>query len=178
MAWPFGRSALILMIGVLAGAILHDPAMASGTQPGPCASVEARQFDFWVGEWDVYAKGAKVGFNHISVIQNGCTLLEEYHSLKGFYEGKSFNYYDPVEGHWHQVWVDIGGVRLHLTGGLEGAAMVMSGPRATAQGKVIDRITWTPGEDGTVRQVWDQSQDDGATFKTVFDGLYKPHEGD
>jgi hypothetical protein len=36
----------------------------------------------------------------------------------------------------------------------------------------LNRITWTPNPDGTVRQRWDQSTDSGATWTTVFDGLY------
>ena len=88
--------------------------------------------------------------------------------------GSSFNWYAPAEDRWHQVWVDNSGTRLDLTGGLENGAMVMSGMRV-AQGKsVADRITWTPNDDGTVRQLWDQTSDGGENWTIVFDGLYRP----
>jgi len=53
--------------------------------------------------------------------------------------------------------------------------MVMSGSRLSKGAAVIDRIAWTPHPDGTVRQVWDYSRDEGKTFTIVFDGLYRPH---
>lgn len=34
------------------------------------------------------------------------------------------------------------------------------------------RITWTPGENGTVHQVWEQTRDGGETWDVVFDGTY------
>jgi len=145
--------------------------------PPPCSEPEARQFDFWIGEWEVHAKGKVVGHNRISPIQGGCTLLEEYYTLPGPYEGKSFNYYDSADGQWHQVWVDNGGTRLHLRGGYSEHQMVMSGERLAGGKTILDRITWTDNGDGTVRQVWDVSPDGGGVFNTIFDGLYKPVKG-
>ena len=51
-----------------------------------------------------------------------------------------------------------------------GAAMVMSG--VVEQG-TVERIAWTPDADGSVRQHWQQSTDDGASWATVFDGIYR-----
>jgi hypothetical protein len=34
-------------------------------------------------------------------------------------------------------------------------------------------MTFTPGSDGSIRQVWKQSTDDGKTWKVEFDGIYK-----
>lgn len=138
-----------------------------------CEADEARQFDFWAGNWKVSANGKVVGHNNISSIQGGCTLLEEYKAASSAYEGKSFNYYDETDASWHQVWVDNSGLRLHLKGGYENGRMVMSGQR-TKDGKVItDRISWHNNDDSTVRQVWDVSEDAGKTWKTVFDGHYE-----
>ena len=36
------------------------------------------------------------------------------------------------------------------------------------------RMTFTPNEDGTVRQLIEESADGGETFAVGFDGLYKP----
>jgi hypothetical protein len=163
---------LLLVMIVLPAAVALAQDATETAPPRPCSEPEARQFDFWVGQWEVHAKGKVVGHNRISRIHGGCTLLEEYDTLPGPYEGKSFNYYDAGAGRWHQVWVDNGGTRLHLEGGYADHQMVMSGERAGGTG--TDRITWTDNQDGTVRQVWDVSQDGGATWKTIFDGLYKP----
>ena len=139
----------------------------------PCDDSRARQFDFWVGEWTVSQNARTAGHNKISNIHGGCTILEEYQAESSSYEGKSFNYYDPADDSWHQIWVDNGGIRLHLTGGYGDGKMVMSGERTTAEGTVIDRITWHNDADGTVLQVWEMSEDAGVTWETFFSGLYE-----
>jgi hypothetical protein len=148
--------------------VFSRPASADG----PCSSPQARQFDFWVGDWKVTAGGELAGHNSISTILGGCVLLEEYSSAKGTYAGKSFNYFDNADRKWHQVWVDSGGLRLHLLGGFSDGKMTMSGEHVDEEETILDRITWYDNDDGTVRQVWEQSRDEGATWQTVFDGLY------
>jgi len=147
-------------------------AASQDAAPTPCSSPHAGDFDFWIGEWEVTANDKVAGHNTITRILGGCVLLEEYSNAAGTYSGKSFNYYDDADGKWHQVWVDTSGLRLHLSGGFADARMVMSGERIQNGAPILDRITWHNNDDGTVRQVWDQSTDDGATWKTVFDGLY------
>lgn len=148
-------------------------AVASGAYAQtPCASEQARQFDFWVGSWQVTANGKVAGHNTISSILGGCVLMEEYANASGSYTGKSFNYYDDADGKWHQIWVDNQGLRLKLSGGYADGKMIMSGEHPQGEDTILDRITWHHNDDGTVRQVWDQSKDNGATWETVFDGLY------
>lgn len=161
--------AVLLMMG--GGAFGQDP--AAQPAPRPCGQPEASQFDFWLGEWEVLAKDKVVGHNLISRIHGGCTLLEEYEATGGVFEGKSFNYFDPADDHWHQVWVDNSGTRLHLKGEFAEGRMVMSGKRLFKGAHVIDRISWTDNSDGTVRQLWELSSDDGKSWQVLFDGLYR-----
>jgi hypothetical protein len=49
-------------------------------------------------------------------------------------------------------------------------------PRHVEGRAVIDRITWYNNNDGTVRQVWEKSKDDGDSWNAVFDGLYRKKE--
>ena len=159
--------------------VAAHPAAASAQQggPTPCATDTHRQFDFWVGEWEVTnAEGKVVGTNRISSILGGCVILEEWKSA-GPYAGKSLNMYDAANDRWHQTWVDNGGLLLELNGRLEAGNMVLSGSRPGAEGaEVLHRITWEPLENGDVRQRWDTSTDDGATWANQFDGLYSPAE--
>lgn len=157
-----------LFASALAGIALGQPAPAQ-----PPAAVH--DFDFWVGNWEVTAQGRLAGWNHIEPILGGRVLQENY-TTPGKYAGHSFNIYNAAEQRWEQYWVDVTGLTLHLTGGLnEAGAMVLQGKRTTMEGaKVVDRITWTPNDDGTVRQHWQTSADGGATWTTAFDGLYSP----
>jgi len=139
-----------------------------------CCSVERNQFDFWIGEWDVYAKDQLVGHNTIAKILDGCALSEEWVSAAGN-KGNSYNYYDEEYNHWNQVWVDDSGSNLELSGFFTGEKMILkTNPKRGENGEIIiDRISWTPLENGDVRQLWERSKDTGGTWEPVFNGLYK-----
>ena len=142
-----------------------------------CDTKEYRQFDFWLGKWQVInrATGKPAGENHIRKHLGECALYEDYRSVAGGYAGTSFNIYQKSTGTWHQSWVDNGGLLLRLSGGLDAnGAMVLAGDRVDAKGQSVrDRITWTPNEDGSVRQHWELSRDNGSTWSTLFDGRYE-----
>jgi hypothetical protein len=160
----------VSILFALAAAGQADPA----SQPQPaCTAAEYRQFDFWVGEWNVTQNGKQAGTSRIEKILDGCAVLESWTGAGGS-RGRSLNYYDAMRSVWHQTWVDNQGAPLELEGRLEGASMVLAGTaRAAAPGgTVVDRITWTPQPDGTVRQHWETSIDDGKSWVTAFDGRY------
>ena len=155
----------------------HLPAQeeAPAAPASRCASPEHRQFDFWLGEWDVTSHGTPAGTNHINAIQGGCVLQENWRGAgPGGITGSSFNIYDRERATWHQTWVDSSGTLLLLDGGIVDGSMVLEGERPAPGGKgsVRHRIAWTPNEDGTIRQLWEASQDGGANWSVLFDGLY------
>ena len=122
------------------------------------------------------ADGKPLGTNHITSILGGCALHEEWTSVNGKVRGVSINTFDPADRRWHQEWVDTSPSRLTISGGLVDGRMVMEQREpASADGKVqVQRITWTPLNDGRVRQQWEVSSGGGAAWKTAFDGYYAP----
>lgn len=144
-------------------------------KPPPCQSTEARQFDFWIGRWEVFVPdGKKAGDNVIEAIDGGCALIERW-SGRGGFTGTSLNSWDAGTKQWRQHWVDNQGGLLRLAGRFEGGSMVLaaSDPRPDRPGTTRrQRITWTPQADGAVRQLWEQSDDEGATWTVAFDGRY------
>ena len=157
---------VLLLLATEAGA-------QNATGTAPCSSPQHHEFDFWLGDWDVYgAQGKLAGTNRITREHGGCVVHEHYATDRG-YDGESFNVYDVTRGVWHQTWVDSSGLLLVLEGGLRDGAMVLEGNVLGAAGKAVpQRITWTPRPDGTVRQLW-QSQDPKGGWSVVFDGTYK-----
>ncbi len=151
---------------------LHgDPQFTALVDPlQPCTAPEYRQFDFWLGEWDVESPAApgSASRSRISGINGGCTLREEYTTATG-YDGTSLNFYDAARRSWHQTWIDNQGGALYLEGGLQGRSMVLA---TTGDANNLQRITWTPLDDGRVRQHWEASVDGGGSWTTVFDGFY------
>ena len=154
-----------------------SPVLATAQEPepsAPCAAHEYRQFDFWLGSWEVTTPDGNVaGTNAIDSILNGCVLREQWRGTRGM-TGSSFNTYDPHAGTWHQTWVDDRGGFLLLSGGLENGSMVLQGEMVDQEGPIRNRITWTPLSDGEVRQLWETSRDGGDTWTVVFDGRYAP----
>jgi hypothetical protein len=151
------------------------PAPAPAPTPAPCASAGHRQFDFWLGEWDVTTPDGKpAGHNRIAAEFGGCALHEQWTSAKGNYTGSSFNAYRPGNGTWHQTWVDSSGLLLLLDGSFRDGRMVLEGEAPGRNGDPQrQRITWEPRPDGSVRQHWQTSGDGGKTWTTAFDGTYR-----
>ena len=141
----------------------------------PCCEEEYQQFDFWVGDWVVYAKGKMAGFNKIVKIEGDCVIRENWKSFESSYSGTSYNFYDKLDKKWKQVWVDNQGTVLELKGEFKNNKMVLvSESKPDQNGNlVMNRITWFNNDDGTVRQLWEQSGDGGLAFTTSFDGLYR-----
>lgn len=140
-----------------------------------CDEHKYREFDFWLGHWQVFTPDNKlVGENMITRAHGGCVLLENYKSQSGF-SGQSINMFDAGSQQWHQTWGDNSGTLLRLNGGMEQGRMVLSGTRYDKNSQIIqERNTWTPNKDGTVRQLWEtRIKSDQAQWQTTFDGLYK-----
>lgn len=151
------------------------PAGAGIAQDDPtnCTASVYRQFDFWLGDWDVHRPdGRLAGTNRVTSEFGGCVLQEHYDTERG-YSGSSFNIYDAGRKRWHQTWVDTTGLLLELDGGLVDGSMVLAGETVGPDGDVTrHRITWTPNANGTVRQLW-ESQEGSDGWTVTFDGLYR-----
>ena len=138
----------------------------------PCATDGFRAFDFWIGEWDVHvADGTFAGSNQITAEQSDCLLTERWTGAKGN-TGTSMNYFDPLAERWRQVWVSPG-IIIDITGGLNGNDMLLTGEITYEQSALTAafRGTWTPLEDGRVRQFFEQQDADGA-WQPWFEGFY------
>ena len=132
-------------------------------------------FNFWLGKWDVYHTTADtiVGYSQIESIIDSFAIRESYQAAGSPYQGTSLNKYNPATQQWEQYWIDNGGLTLHLKGNREGGKMILQSQSETPNGPYANKITWYDQTDGTVRQVWEISQDEGKTWTAVFDGTYK-----
>jgi hypothetical protein len=138
----------------------------------PCQAPEYRQFDFWIGDWDVYdARGERIGANRIESIENGCGIQENWTDRRGP-TGRSINVFRAESKTWTQLWTASWGGVLLLEGRYENGVMVLTGDAIGRDGAVErQRTSWSRTEDG-VRQLAERSRDGGRTWTVAFDGRY------
>jgi hypothetical protein len=165
------RIAAVMLAAQAAAPSQPPPAPASAAPQNPCTDEAHRQFDFWVGKWDVYPTGKDklVAHSLIENVYNGCGVRENWMPLNN-QTGGSLNIYLPEEKHWEQFWIDSGGSRATFVGGWNGKAMVIQGK----WGGPLVRISYSKNTDGSVRQCCEQSTDEGKTWATSFDLTYRP----
>lgn len=153
------------------------------TPPAPpaCDAPTHAQFDFWVGDWDVYPnrgdplRAPLVAHSRIEKLYAGCAIRENWMPLKGS-GGGSLSAVDPATGRWHQVWIGSQPGRVEFDGGLAGKVMVLTGFWQGGNGPGQDaliRMSYTPIDKDTVRQHGEQSTDQGLTWTTSFDFIYR-----
>ena len=147
-------------VAVIAAALACSPAIAQGGSPGCMEDEQRRQFDFWVGSWNVYAaSGAFGGENTIERDAAGCVLQETWRSASGS-GGRSLNFVDPNTGAWRQLWTGVNHV-IDYSGGLNARGQMILegeityfGPDGTRSAPF--RGAWTPRPDGAVIQHFQQ----------------------
>ena len=86
----------------------------------------------------------------------------------------SINYLDKVRGEWVQIWNDASGSQINIRGGITEEGMLLVGTihYVASNSTLPFRGLWTPLPDGRVRQYFEQSSDDGATWASWFEGFY------
>ena len=173
-------AALVLGVGVVCGGAgawgqASGPAASAPAGPAGCTSAESRQFDFWVGSWDVFAASdpdRKIAESVIEKLYLGCAIRENWRP--GAAGGGSLSAWVPGDPGWRQTWVDSSGAWVEFRGGMRGQAMVLQGvwPQP-GQPRQIMRMTYTVRADGSVQQRGDTSDDEGRSWQPNFDFLYR-----
>ena len=161
---------MVLFAGsnVLVGRVL-------AAEPAPsarwCVAAAYRQFDFWVGDWDVFDVGSSIPVAHarIDPILDGCVLREDCQGTDG-HKGRSFTIYDAARKVWHQSWVTNRGELLEIEGKIENGEIILSGEDRAA-GSLV-RGTWKP-QNGDVRETAVTSTDGGNTWTPWFDLVFR-----
>lgn len=144
----------------------------------PCAyAAENRQFDFWLGEWEVSTTqgGVPAGNSKIELILEDCVVQENWKSQSSTYAGKSYNIYNAALKRWEQYWVDNVGGNIFFYGGLKDGVMdywtdELRQPDGTKLKRHLQFIKLGPD---TVRQFSQGSSDGGKTWKVEYDFMYR-----
>lgn len=139
----------------------------------PCQySADARQFDFWLGSWDVFnPQGQQAGTSEIVSVSEGCGILEQWKN-RGGTTGTSLNFYDAATKKWYQYWMGATGVATRYEGKYSDGAMRFQSESLRGGTKTLLRLTFFNIDANTVRQFAEQSADEGKTWTVSYDFNY------
>jgi hypothetical protein len=154
--------------------LAHDTRwQALVAQMKPCTTAPFRQFDFWIGNWDVYGmRGELAGHNVVTLEQDGCLLVEHWTSSAGGQTGTSFNYYDVRDKKWHQLYIDNSGnagAFPAMAGVFDSGKMVLY---TDDTNNTLSRWTWYLMSPGKVKQMSEVSRDHGKTWQVSWNSVY------
>jgi hypothetical protein len=130
--------------------------------------VGERDFDFWVGEWDVsWGNGAR-GRNVISQLFDGNAVLEQFDGRPGIeLQGASLSVYDAGGEVWRQTWVDSDRNYLVFEGTFVDGVMDLR----TERGGATYRMQWRDIEPDSLRWLWQRQAGDG-NWETLWELRY------
>ena len=152
------------MRGVLPTLLLLSLAVPAFPQ-SPCEAPEARQLDFWVGEWDLTWQGG-TGTNRIERALDGCGIVENFEGAMAngnVLKGMSVSVYHPKTKAWRQTWIDNRGGYLDFTGGLdENGTMILSHEREENGKTIRTRMRWTDVTGDSFAWVYEMQDAEGA----------------
>lgn len=139
-----------------------------------CCTEQHKQFDFWLGDWQVLdTSGKQVGENTILKVEDNCIMTERWRSSSGS-TGRSINFYDKTDNTWNQVWIDNKGGVLRLKGTYQNGSMVLKSERQKGKSGTYyyNQISWSLNNDKTVTQLWEIYNTQGKLLSTAFKGIY------
>jgi len=148
----------------------------SSSSSAPRPAPEARQFDFWLGEWDLTWPGEQSGLpagqigrgtNTITAILDSAVIQENFvDGAPNSLYGMSFSVYNQRLGKWQQTWVDNQSSYLDFTGGFNDGKMILSRKATTKDGReIMQRMVWHNITHDQLDWNWEASQDGGKTWK-------------
>lgn len=134
-------------------------------RPAGCIERESRQFDFWLGEWDVSQTGKTeiIAESSITLADQGCVILEAWRPFQGA-SGHSINGYDRQAKEWKQTWIDATGRITPYGGTMQDGTLIMDdrGSQPSTNPKITkSRMNFRKIDESSVRQ-WGEGWDSAA----------------
>ena len=174
------RSFAMLALLVLLPVHGAQAAGKAQTAAKPCVEPEQKQFDFWVGEWDLTWPGEKQGEtghggNSIKRIMGGCVVEERFTGGESMpLRGMSVSTFVARAGKWKQTWVDNEGSYLDFVGEFKDGQMILSREGVSPDGaKILQRMVWKNVSPTEFDWSWEFSKDGGKSWQVQWPIHYK-----
>lgn len=140
-------------------------------------TLRSREFDFWVGEWDLSWAGGGKGINSIRKTLDNMIILENFDGTPSMkLRGMSVSAFSPQTSKWHQTWVDNNGGYLDFVGEFENGKMTLQREFTVGGKKSLQRMVWYNISTDELDWNWERSDDDGKSWKTLWSIHYSRKE--
>lgn len=149
-------------------------------ETNPCIAPQQKQFDFWLGQWDLTWPGEKKdetghGTNTITRTLGGCIVQENFSGGDSMrLRGISVSTFDVNAGRWKQTWVDNEGGYLDFVGQFRDGQMILQREATRNDGtKFLQRMVWKNITLNEFDWTWEASHDGGKTWQVNWPIHYK-----
>jgi len=148
--------------------VTHPPKPQTAQQDG------ARQFDFWLGEWDCSWGDAQGGTNSVYLDLGDAVVVESFDARPTMdYQGMSFSVYDRSSACWKQTWVDTDANYLDFVGGYAEGVMDLRREAELDGGTATFRMRWFEIERDSLSWAYERSDDGGDTWAPLWEIGYR-----
>ena len=138
---------------------------------------KAKQFDFWLGEWDLAWGENGRGRNVISKILAGKVIQEQFTSVPDDDSapliGLSLSVFNARTGQWQQTWVDNQGSYLDFKGGMVDDKMILSREAVIEGQPVQQRMVWHNIQADALDWSSERSDDGGESWQVQWAIRYR-----
>jgi hypothetical protein len=169
-----------IFVCLLISALSVSTLCAASEPEKPCAVVQQKQLDFWLGEWDLTWPGQSKGevghgTNSITRIMEGCVVQENFSGGDSMHlRGTSLSTFDVKSGAWKQTWVDNEGGYLDFTGEFKEGQMILQRETKDQSGnRILQRMVWKNISRDELDWSWEASRDGGKTWQVNWPIHYK-----
>jgi hypothetical protein len=148
--------------------IAHPPKPHTAQQDG------ARQFDFWLGEWDCSWGDGEGGTNSVYLDLCDAVVVESFDARPSMdFQGMSFSVYDRNARVWRQTWVDTDANYLDFVGRFEDGVMDLRRSAPVEAGTAVFRMRWHEIERDSLEWAYERSDDGGETWSSLWEIEYR-----
>lgn len=135
----------------------------SGPADGRARAELTREFDFWLGEWDVAWGDGNTGTSSVYCDFDDRVIVESFDGRpSSTIQGMSLSTYDEDARVWRQCWVDSRGRFTVVSGGFDGESMDIR-----TDGEPLRRARWRDIADDSFTRTLEESTDRGRTWELV-----------
>jgi len=131
-----------------------------------------RQFDFWLGEWDLEWGSGERGTTSVYLDLDDNVVVASLDARPSRdYQGIGHAVF--VDGCWKQTWVDSDGNYLDFAGLYEDGVMDLRREAPFEDGFALYRVRWFDIERNALRWAYERSGDGGTTWEPLWEIGYR-----